>query len=153
MRQWSLGQFVVDEPHIQRSLEQLPIAEQPAALDRAALEHGTGTPFYPGIECCKLILEPSYYAWPGRIAEHVPAGTFTKGSALPWQADFFECGNGWWPSQRPNQVWRRAADGRATSGHQWVGRASGMQSMIDDWKRLGFVVEDGDAYVETEREE
>jgi len=32
----------------------------------------------------------------------------TKRMAVPWQADFFECNEHWWPSQRPDVVFGEA---------------------------------------------
>ena len=65
--------------------------------------------------------------------------------ALPWQADFFACGNEWWPAARPNQVRRQGASA------DWVPESWRFLDMIDRWDQLGFVVKNADAYVETER--
>lgn len=51
LRLWAAGDFVTGEPRRPpRSLDDLPLAERPVALDRAALEDCLGGPFHPGIE-------------------------------------------------------------------------------------------------------
>jgi len=51
LRQWAAGEFVPGERREPpRGLDELPLAERPAALDRAALEDCLGGPFHPGIE-------------------------------------------------------------------------------------------------------
>ncbi len=83
------------------------VAITPDGLDRAALENCTGGAFFPGIECGWVIRHPEIYA-AGEIARLDPAvvkpGDMTKRMAVPWQADFFECQEHWWPSQRPDNV-------------------------------------------------
>jgi hypothetical protein len=58
LRQWAAGDFVPGErrepPH---GLDELPLAERPAAVDRTALEDCLGGPFHPGIEL----------TWPMRV--------------------------------------------------------------------------------------
>ena len=39
-----------------------------------------------------------------RIDPRLPAGSLTEKMALPWQADFADCRESWWPSQRPVAV-------------------------------------------------
>jgi hypothetical protein len=39
---------------------------------------------------------------------NLKAGDMTKRMAVPWQADFFECQEHWWPSQRPDVVFGEA---------------------------------------------
>src|SRR5262245_3335033 len=48
---------------------------------------------------------PSVYLEPFRFDHNqLTPGDVTKRSALPWQADFFECREHWWPAQRPDEV-------------------------------------------------
>jgi hypothetical protein len=101
MRRWAEGEFEADwkgEPEPTRKVT-------PEGLDRAALENCSGGPFFPGIEAAWLMRNASVYAEPFRF-DHVQlvAGDVTKRSALPWQADFFECREHWWPAQRPDEV-------------------------------------------------
>jgi hypothetical protein len=73
--------------------------------------------------------------------------------ALPWQADFADCSNFWWPSQRPDDVtlktgekarWDRGVTDLASNQHL---------NMVNSWSELGFVVFDKDTgkFIEDER--
>ena len=78
----------------------------------------------------------------------VRPGQLTEGMALPWQADFNDCADSWWPSQRPNNVYASAgsvpdvpvnwADGVYT-GNSPVSR----KRMVEKFGLLGFVASDG----------
>jgi len=77
----------------------------PQGLDRAALEACTGGPFYPGIEGGWLLRNAAAYAEPFRVThDRLRPGYVTRRMACPWQADFFECKDNWWPTQRPDEV-------------------------------------------------
>ncbi|MEK6406626.1 MAG: LodA/GoxA family CTQ-dependent oxidase [Acidobacteriota bacterium] len=101
MRRWAEGEFEADwkgEPIPSRKVT-------PEGLDRAPLENCSGGPFYPGIEAGWLMRNPEVYAEPFRFDHRQLApGDVTKRSALPWQADFFECREHWWPAQRPDEI-------------------------------------------------
>jgi hypothetical protein len=136
----------------------------PTGLDRAALEACVGGSFYPGIEAGGLppsaavqypglaadsrpFLNASHYVEPFRL-DHaaLSAGAITAAMALPWQADFKQCDTNWWPVPRPEQVIR---DG--VSGQDWAEGIADEADMAAHWSRLGFVVQQGDEHVETER--
>jgi hypothetical protein len=158
MKRWSEGRFEADwvghEPP-PRPLDQLPDAERPHALDRAALEACVGGPFFPGIEVSQVMLDDATYdaARPFRINERMPPGGLTARMAVPWQADFNDCsieqGADWWPGQRPNEV-RRGGERHAPWTPEWQHR-----DMVDRWSQLGFVVPvtvgNSIEYVEDER--
>ena len=170
MRKWAAGTFEPDWPESgtlppPARLEDLPVHEVPAALDRAALEACVGGGFFPGIEVGRIMLERSTYAEETafRINPRLDPGTLTARMAVPWQADFFECalqtdpddnpddpanGMDWWPSQRPVNVLR----GRSEP-ENWASGIEDRQAMVDNWAKLGFVVsEEGtERFVETER--
>ena len=143
-------------------------------LDRAALENACGGAFFPGIEVGWQVRNPALYiepfrlnitgmsAYTGETDQPMRPGHFTRQMALPWHADFNDCQregtNGWWPSARPDDVfltadatrtvrWARA-DGRFPDG-----TTSTHKDMIDYWSMFGFVVKQGDAFLETERAE
>jgi hypothetical protein len=101
MRRWAEGDFEADwkgEPKPSRKVT-------PEGLDRSALENCSGGPFFPGIEASWLMRNAAVYAEPFRFDhQQLAAGDVTKRSALPWQADFFECREHWWPAQRPDEV-------------------------------------------------
>lgn len=194
MRRWAEGEFEADwkgEPKPSPKIT----AE---GLDRAALENCSGGPFFPGIEAGWLMRNASVYSEPFRFDHlQLAAGDVTKRSALPWQADFFECREHWWPAQRPDEVLTLANYNRlkeldqklakldpksaafkklkAQSDDLWRQRAPwsrglpkkeplGDRAMVNDWHRLGFLVnqtKDGvplllngqSQVVETERDE
>ena len=80
-------------------------------------------------------------------------GDVTKGMARPWQADFAACtgssGSQWWPSARPVYVYPQQG---ANTPIEWTnGIVSGGIDMVDNWFRLGFIVDPGDGLpVQTE---
>lgn len=166
MRRWAEGTFEADWPGTESlppptALDDLPVHERPAALDRAALEACVGGAFFPGIEVGRVMLDQSTYDQNNafRIDPQRDAGTLTARMAVPWQADFFECalqpdaedpenGMDWWPGQRPVNVLRR--DG---SRGNWSSGITTKTGMVSQWRGLGFVVKDEatDRFVETER--
>jgi hypothetical protein len=154
MRRWAEGQFT-------HGGGPPPLAGITAAgLDRAALEAAVGGAFFPGIECGWIVREPRLYVTPFDFRFRTAAndaepsslapGDATKRSAVPWQADFYQCSNNWWPAQRPNQV-RLAAtsDDRV----EWDAGVGSDLDMVQKWDRLGVVVKDpnSDGYFEDER--
>jgi L-lysine epsilon oxidase-like protein len=127
LRAWSEGNF---DPDVARSsaggetLEGLPIAMQPHALDRAALDECLGGPFHPGIEVTWPMRQRSMYVCPFRLrvgpghgqrdfgdvltpeaalAEDGPLcgstpGDITRWLAVPWHTDTMTCRAGYDPS-------------------------------------------------------
>lgn len=103
----------------------------------------------------------------------VEPGDLTKYMAQPWQGDFNECSSEgdisgqnegkdwwWWPAQRPVDVYPEDSPGAYaewTRGYTQDGGSSfshpvlGDMQMVVDWQNLGFVVQRGDKYLETER--
>ena len=122
----------------------------PDGMDRAALEACVGMAFYPGIEAGGIaaapIIDPTLYLEPFRL-DHtkVNAGDISANMACPWQADFSACGENWWPVPRPNQAIQQ---GSGTYQEWWTGSGD---TMVTDWSTLGFVVQQGSAYVEVGR--
>jgi hypothetical protein len=154
---WAEGDFDADGVPAPRSLEEMPVAEQPAALDRAALEATCGTPFFPGIESWMITRERRLYAdQPLRMSGEVHPGDLTIGNAVPWQADFLDCIDAWWPVQRPNEVTRNGIPAQPWVPHDWGEHAEDTEygEMIRHWWQLGFVVsrDGGATYEEVERE-
>jgi hypothetical protein len=159
MRQWSRELFVDDWQGIPIP----PAAHQPRKpqdLDRAALENCIGGAFFPGIEAGWIMRDPRIYLAddPFRI-NVLPAGAdeldfrgltpggATMRSALPWQADFNDCVNEWWPSHRPSDVivddgsdplvqrWARGIeDPEGNDGHEQH------LAMVEKWHTLGFLL-------------
>lgn len=125
LRRWVAGEFVDDwdpEAEPPHSLDEVPVAEQPATLDRAALDFCLADAFHPGCEMTWPMRHTSMYTEPYRI-RHRPQGepdpdygpTLTREialqvngplyaqgpgdvsrwMALPWQADTAFCRSGY----------------------------------------------------------
>lgn len=149
MENWALGLFESDWRGTTPPAEPLssyPIAQQGAALDRAALEACIGGPFYPGIEADYRIARPDTYEAPFRIARTLAPGSLTEALACPWQADFQACQQRWWPAQRPTSVFREGSE----TARDWTAGID-MEAMVERWAELGFIRRDGGRFVERER--
>ena len=77
----------------------------PSVLTKSLLDHCCGGAFFPGIEVTSIVRDPKLYAEAFRF-DHafLEPGDVTKYMACPWQADFYECKDNWWPAQRPDDV-------------------------------------------------
>jgi len=149
MEAWAMGLFEADWPGsapAPRPLASIPVEEQPAALDRAAIEPCSGGPFFPGIEAGFDLARLDTYEAPFRIDRRRPPGSITAHLAVPWQADFQACQQRWWPSERPGRVQRAGSD----VSFDWT-EGIDMNEMVEQWADLGFVRRDGDRYLERER--
>jgi hypothetical protein len=118
--EWSKGNFEADwtgmvaAPSLRGALspglrggDAGPLETTPEGLDRAALEAAAGGAFFPGIEAGWVMRNPDHYmaTEPFRLDHGVLGpGEVTQHMACPWQADFFECHDHWWPAQRPDDV-------------------------------------------------
>jgi hypothetical protein len=121
LRSWTDGDFEADfdQPQsVPTCLEDLPLQEQPATLDRAALEACSGGPFRPGYELTWPMRHASIYRAVFRLKEKPPegrnddygefltqakalspggplacfgAGDLTRWLGLPWQSDAAGC--------------------------------------------------------------
>jgi hypothetical protein len=146
----------------------------PSALDRdrAALETAVGGAFFPGIEASWLLAEGHLLGSVLRIKsrqpilrEHSAIGTIRFGPgivtgqmALPWHADFASCRKtpslngeldvGWWPTQRPDDVFVKGPGGELVP-KRWAGpiddapAAERHLAMVQDWSSHGFVIDEG----------
>jgi L-Lysine epsilon oxidase N-terminal/L-lysine epsilon oxidase C-terminal domain/Iron-containing redox enzyme len=179
---WADGAFMAPAPEMREGAGSEPPAAPPtpADLDRAALASCVGGGFYPGIEMSRLIKNPAYYRAdsfsPGdryRLDlgnKNLYPGALTERMAVPWQADFAECENFWWPAQRPDHVvteqdferarpdqedppgpcldtlayprqrWARGIGDRPRTSSSSQPGAWMKHDMVDRWKDLGFVV-------------
>jgi len=149
---WANGNFDADWPGSAPTpvpFDQIPVARQAWALCEAALEACVGGSFDPGIEGTYDIARiASYHPQPNlrrefRIDPSHPAGFLTEKMALPWQADFADCGNFWWPSQRPDDVVTRAGQKKVRWDRGIVEpRQNAHLNMVAFWPKLGFVTRD-----------
>src|SRR5262249_39154539 len=127
--------------------DQIPVAQQAWALCRRIISRA------PDIARIETYHPEMNLHREFRINPVRPAGFLTEKMALPWQADFADCSNFWWPSQRPDDVslktrekvrWDRGVADLRSNRHL---------NMVNSWSELGFVVFDKDAgkFVEDER--
>ena len=130
LEQWADGDFEADwpdgGPHFPARLEDLPLEEQPDALDRAALDECLGGPFHPGCEVTWPVRLPLLYRAPfrfrsrtspepdwgdqmtsaialasdGPLADSGP-GDLTRWMAVPWQTDTSSCLSAYEPHLDP----------------------------------------------------
>jgi hypothetical protein len=157
---WWRGQFDPD-PGVDLDapappFEQITEArEQVRALDRAGLDSCVGGSFFPGIEGPRRLREPNVWEAPFRLRSGLEPGEITEGLALPWQTDFHACDLDWWPPQRPNQVRvRNPSSPDDLVQVEWDRQSGGVTAFtVSNWARMGFVVPDGAAFVEEERDE
>lgn len=115
---WAYRLTAVQKSHLERWVAGLfssdwtgypPVAETPTpqSLNHSGLDATAGQGFFPGIECGRVLTDPSIYRLPFdfRINTSVmPPGYLTALMAQPWQADFLKCAGSWWPSQRPDRA-------------------------------------------------
>lgn len=144
LQKWRDGDFDTDGIPEYVPLDKLDVKLQPDALDRAALEGTTGSPYYPGIESWR-IMKPADLFVPGkplRMRASTQPGDLTMGNALPWQADFLDCNDVWWPVQRPNEVTRNGKPLQWWVPVAWRPNEdySDYAAMVTGWWELGFVV-------------
>jgi hypothetical protein len=124
LSQWANGSFVEDwttKPELPARLDDVPLADQPAMLDLAALWFCAGGPFHPGCELTWPMRTCTMYYAPFRIrhrstdrvepdygdqltpqvatSEYGPLyasapGDLTRWLAVPWQTDSASCYSG-----------------------------------------------------------
>jgi len=152
LEQWKDGIFKDGSSNPQAPETQI----SPGGLTRAALEACVGGAFFPGIETSYMTRDNYAFVEPFRLdAAQLMPGDLTKQMAIPWQADFFDCGYErplyWWPAYHPHYVFTPSG-----SQQPWIRDEDNINKRVDfiaRWHKLGFVVQQGDQYVETERNE
>ena len=123
LRSWAAGAFTAEPRHPPyRHLDEVPVAEQPAVLDRAALDYCLADAFHPGCEVTWPIRHATLYSEPFRIRHRPPGapdpdygprltpdvalgpngplheqgpGDLTRWMAVPWQTDTVSCRSGY----------------------------------------------------------
>jgi hypothetical protein len=137
--------------------------KSPETLDRLALEACSGGAFFPGIEAGSIMKRAAIYAEPFRLkVDALKPGEITQGNALPWQADFYACrwdghpggiGIGWWPAQRPDDVFPEKTPDEM---HPWDDGVNSKGQLVLQWHLLGVVRRkagaSGPVLLETERQ-
>jgi hypothetical protein len=166
LKQWNEGKFLNDWNNSQTSKTTLETEITPLGLTRAALESCVGGNFFPGIETSYMTRDNYAFIEPFEFrldAAQLMPGDLTKQMAVPWQADFLDCGydqgprNGsqgrhWWPAHRPDQVFPISGGPQVS----WIREKDAIkipEDFVQNWYKFGFVIQQGDQYVETERED
>jgi hypothetical protein len=150
LREWADGNFEVGVPQEPLSLEQLPLTEQPHALDSSALEPTIGGGFHPGIEFPYLILYPENFAEAFRVNKDIEPGSLAAYMSSPWQGDFWSCNVAWWPTQRPDIVFEYDKKSQTRTYKEWfrgydsngepLSSTDGYNQMVYAWSKLGMVL-------------
>jgi L-Lysine epsilon oxidase N-terminal/L-lysine epsilon oxidase C-terminal domain len=117
LRQWAAGDFIPGwSTAAPPPFHEIPLAEQPSTLDRAALDYTIGGPFHPGCEMTWPMRQTIMYAAPFRLKlRHGPPkdygpeldsaialapggpldgsgpGDVSRWMAVPWQTDTSSC--------------------------------------------------------------
>lgn len=138
---WVAGSFVSDWAGMPNS-DPVITAD---GTTRATLQSTVGRGFFPGIEAGIITMDASIYSRPFDFrVDHgqVKPGDLTALMALPWQADFWDCRGGWWPSQRPDDVRPVAASENRLAWHRG---AEDYILMVHNFPKLGFITAQRDA--------
>jgi L-Lysine epsilon oxidase N-terminal/L-lysine epsilon oxidase C-terminal domain len=151
LQQWRDGEFSNDW----RNPPAPETGITPEGLTRAALETCIGGALYPGIETSYMTRDNYAFVEPFRLdAAQLMPGDLTKQMAVPWQADFFDCAYDeplqWWPAHRPDDVFPIGGGPQVP----WIREGDNIhnaEDLIQNWHKLGFVIQRGDQYFETER--
>lgn len=169
-QEWVNGNFTAGTkpvtPHVQKSFYDIPLADQPAALNFSALEPTVGGGFHPGIELTYYMKEPGFFAEAFRFADIITHNgqdiqPITPGSvagymSIPWQGDFWSCNISWWAAMRPDIVipkdtpppfipwFRGEAVGIPPNADNIDGYEGGYEHMVRYWSDFGFVVPTGE---------
>jgi hypothetical protein len=133
LRKWKDGEFVNDWeklPPLPVSFADIPVSEQPASLTRATLEACQGGAFFPGIEITSIFRFASFYSEAFCVSNDYSPGDITKWMAVPWQADFYECRDHWWPTIRPDDVIPEAEYERILKAFQGEAKAQDLTSLL-----------------------
>ena len=147
LERWSKGEFISDwnesiqmDKFEEKSLEELPIEEQPFALDRAGLELSIGAPLYPGIEVTHYFYKKDFYSGKAfRINPNLKPGSITEQMAIPWQSDFYACAEDWWPTARPDDVIPEGSLIAEDAPREKWAREVNSSDIVDKWNKLGFI--------------
>ena len=174
IQEWVNGNFV---PGIKPTenfpsipLKDIPLAEQPAALNFSALEPTVGGGFHPGIELTYYMKEPGFFNEAFRFADNIThekkkIQKITPGSvagymSIPWQGDFWSCNISWWAAMRPDivvtmdteltppkldkKLWFRGlAVGIPDNADNISTYEGGYEHMVRYWSDFGYVVPSG----------
>lgn len=150
IKEWADGHFDVGTMQTPIPLEKLPLADQPHALDYAALEPTIGGGFHPGIEFPYLIIYRDFFAEAFRVGKNIEPGALSAYMSSPWQGDFWSCNDAWWPTQRPDVVFDYDPKTKSRTYREWfrgydekgepLSATDGYNQMAYAWSKLGMVL-------------
>ena len=150
MQAWADGDFEVGSLQDPVALDQLPLQDQPHALDAAAMEPTIGGGFHPGIEFPYLVIYREKFAAPFRVAGDIEPGALSAYMSSPWHGDFWSCNTAWWPTQRPDVVFQYDPKDQSRTHREWyrgydehgepLSAEDGYDQMVYAWPRLGMVL-------------
>lgn len=151
---WANGDFDVGTLQDPVPLEDLPLNEQPFAMNCAALEPTIGGGFHPGIEFPYLIAYREKFAEAFRVAEGTEPGSVAAFMSSPWQGDYWSCNTAWWPVQRPEIVFKYDSETSTRTYKEWfrgydsmgehLSSTDGYNQMVYAWPKLGMVLPETD---------
>lgn len=150
LKEWADGNFEVGVLQKPVPLEQLPLADQPHALDSSALEPTIGGGWHPGIEFPYLIIYREKFAEAFRVNKDIEPGSVAAYMSSPWQGDFWSCNVAWWPTQRPDIVFEYDSKNQTRTYREWfrgydakgepLSSTDGYNQMAYAWSKLGMVL-------------
>ncbi|MFW2543880.1 LodA/GoxA family CTQ-dependent oxidase [Primorskyibacter sp. 2E107] len=155
LKDWAEGNFTTGTPFVPQPLEDYPLAEQPTAMDCAALEPTIGGGFHPGIEFPYLICYPELFAEAFRVGQGTEPGSVAAYMSSPWHGDYWSCNTAWWPVQRPEIVFEYYPETGNRTFREWfrgydqyglpLSGSDGYDQMVYAWPKLGMVLPSRDA--------
>jgi hypothetical protein len=165
LKQWKEGKFKNDWNNSANTKSVSVTEITPKGLTRAALESCVGGNFYPGIETSFMTRDNYAFTEPFEFrldATQLKPGDLTKQMAVPWQADFYDCGYDlpknavvtgrfWWPAHRPEDVFPESGGPQVS----WIRKDDHIdtpEDFVRNWYKFGFVIQKDDQYVESQRE-
>jgi hypothetical protein len=150
LKNWSDGDFEVGTLQEPIPLEQLPLAEQPHALDSSAVEPTIAGGFHPGIEFPYLIIYRDKFAEAFRVNGDTEPGSVAAFMSSPWQGDFWSCNEAWWLTPRPDIVFAYDGKNQTRTYREWfrgydaggepLSSTDGYNQMVYAWPKLGMVL-------------
>ena len=150
LKDWAHGDFERGDPITPVPLQELPLEQQPGAMDAAALEPTIGGGFHPGIEFPYLICYPEKFAEAFRVKEGTEPGSVAAFMSSPWQGDYWSCNTAWWPVQRPDIVFEYDEATSMRTYREWfrgygpqgepLSSTDGYNQMVYAWPKLGMVL-------------
>ncbi|MDJ0628226.1 MAG: LodA/GoxA family CTQ-dependent oxidase [Rhodobacter sp.] len=155
MQNWAQGTFVnmrpgTFEPPVPMQLDEYSVAQQPLAMDCAAVEPTIGGGFHPGIEFPYLICYRQLFEDAFRVKAGTAPGSVAAYMSSPWQGDYWSCNTAWWPVQRPDIVFTFHGPDSPRTYCEWfrgfdetgqpLSSTDGYDQMVYAWDKLGMVL-------------